>query len=73
MGRFACEACVKRYGLSVVDLVVWACCEVCGADGGDWSPRWVTWAGGPRPDPAVMARRVVLLRRLAGLAGPGKT
>ena len=67
MGRFLCEACRNYYRMTVGELVVWACCELCGMLRGDWGAKRVEWTGGPRPDPAVSARRVRLLQQISAL------
>ncbi len=68
MGRFVCEACRNYYRMTTAELVVWACCELCGLVRGDWGPKRVSWGGGPPLDPAVAHRRLRLLKRLAELS-----
>ena len=36
MARFVCQSCESEHGLRVTDLIVTACCELCGVLRGDW-------------------------------------
>ena len=68
MGRFVCEPCRAAFALRVCELVVVACCEVCGVLHDDWGYKSVALTGGGGPVSRALAlRRAKLLRQIAEL------
>ena len=65
MSRFVCQACQADHQLRVIDLVVTACCELCGVLRGDWGWKRVALTVCHLFSHAVAMRRARLLQRIA--------
>ena len=69
MARFVCQSCESEHGLRVTDLIVTACCELCGVLRGDWGWKRVAMTACHLFSHAVAMRRARLLQRIAALDG----
>ena len=67
MSQFVCRVCESDHGVRVTDLVITACCEVCGVLRGDWGWKRVALTVGHLFSHAWAARRARLLQNIAAL------
>lgn len=65
MGRFVCEPCRSDYQLTVTDVIVTACCELCGVLRGDWGWKRVALTAARTFSHLLAGRRAKLLQRIA--------
>ena len=67
MGRFVCQVCESEHQVRVIDLVIVACCELCGVLRGDWGWKRVAMTFCHLFTHATALRRAKLLRQIAEL------
>ena len=67
MGRFVCQACTSEHGITVSEIIITGCCEVCGVLRGDWGWKRVALTMCHLFTHAWAARRARLCQQIAEL------